>query len=99
MVKIPKAYISGKITGLDLKEAFILFSNIERELIDKEVFNPMKFTAHLPKKSSWSAYMVVCIETLIKCDEIHMLPNWKDSRGALIEHDIAKAYEMKIFYP
>lgn len=93
-----KAYISGKITGLDPKEAFTLFALKERQLIDKEVFNPMKFTSHIPAGSDWTEYMKVCIDVLITCDEIHMLPNWKDSKGAKLEHTIAQAFDIHILY-
>jgi len=95
-----KIYISGKVTGLHPNAAFITFVNKERQLQGKgEIFNPVKFCAHLPKNSSWVEYMRKCIKVLSDCDEIHMLPNWEDSKGAIVEHDLAKALGIKIIYP
>lgn len=95
-----KIYISGKITGLCPKEAAALFKAKERELMHLgDVFNPIEECAFLPKNSTWETYMRHCVKHLADCDEIHMLPNWEDSRGAIIEHDLAHTLGIKIFYP
>ena len=38
------------------------------------------------------------IKALLSCCTIFMLDNWRDSRGAKIEHQLAKDLEMKIIY-
>lgn len=38
------------------------------------------------------------LELLKRCDGIFMLPNWKDSWGAKIEHEFAQANGIPIFY-
>lgn len=40
-----------------------------------------------------------CIGLLVRCDEIHLLPNWQFSEGAQIEHKIAELLKIKIVYP
>jgi len=47
---------------------------------------------------TYEEYMKIGIAHLLTCNEIHMLPDWKDSKGAKIEHDLADALEMKIVY-
>jgi hypothetical protein len=39
--------------------------------------------------------MRVAIRQMLTCDQVAMLPGWKRSRGALIEHWIAVALGMR----
>lgn len=94
-----RIYISGQITGLDLKEAEQNFLNKERE-VEKDghtPVNPMKILKFDPKHT-WEDYMLADIKELFSCHEIIMLPNWVNSRGAKIEHDIAKHLGLQIHY-
>jgi len=43
-----------------------------------------------PPCGSWEAYMRMAIAQLVTCNEIHMLPGWKESRGAKVEYQLAK---------
>lgn len=79
-----------------------------------DVFNPAKINQHLennreynnflaimqflPKGVDWIFYMYFCIIELIKCDAIYMQKGWKRSKGAKIEHKIAKKMDMEIIY-
>jgi hypothetical protein len=90
-------YISGKISGME-EEAFILFQQAEKYLIEQgwAVINPMT----LPHKhnKSWHAYMREDLRALCSCDEIYMLNNWIDSKGAIIEHTIAMWLGIRVIY-
>ena len=92
-----RIYISGKITGIE-KEAFDLFENAEKKLSTNmvEIVNPFKLRGEHDK--TWEAYMKDCIHNLVKCDEVYMLENWKDSRGAIIEHALARVLRINIEY-
>jgi len=81
-------YISGKITGME-EEAFELFEKAEKQfrLIDVNVVNPMKLKHDHDK--SWNSYMKECIKALCDCDTIYMLTNYKESKGAIIELNLA----------
>lgn len=95
-----RIYISGKITGLDISEAVCLFDFAERELQDKfncYLINPLKAVPFDPEKT-WEEYMIRDIELLFSCDTIYMLENWKDSKGARIEHAIAIETGKTIIY-
>lgn len=79
-----KIYIAGKITGIE-NEAFKLFESAEKRLISEgyEVVNPMKLPHDHDKKHS--SYMIECLNALRTCDEIFMLTNFIDSKGAKTE--------------
>jgi len=94
-----KIYISGKITGLDYTEADSLFAAAQNKLKEMgwETVNPI----HIPtgvEEPQWDDYMVSDIRELFKCKAIYMLKNWKTSRGARIEHYIAKEIGLLIAY-
>lgn len=93
-----KVFISGKISGIE-KEAFQVFEAAEINLraAGYEPINPMKLNHDHDK--SWVSYMKVCIKALCECDGIYMLPNWKSSSGAKLEHHIAENLELKIINP
>jgi hypothetical protein len=94
-----RIYISGKITGLDI--------NIAKDIFDTACFilwnqgynpiNPMTLNHH-SHDQSWSSFMRVDIKALCECEAIYMLPNWKDSKGAILEHHIAESLGMEIIF-
>lgn len=57
-----------------------------------EPVNPTHFTffGSLLEKYSWTVSMAVCIHNLLWCSYVYMLDDWKESRGARVEHRIAK---------
>lgn len=95
-----RIYISGKITGLDLHVAESYFQLVEDRLqaLGHIPINPMKVLPYDPKHT-WKDYMIADIEALLRCDSCFMLDNWKESKGANLEHDIAKGLGLKIYYP
>jgi hypothetical protein len=92
-----KIYISGKISGIE-NEAPELFAKAETELQAKgfETVNPM--TLNHEHDKSWHSYMKEDVKALCECDEIFMLSNWIDSKGAIIEHTIAMYLGLKVRY-
>jgi hypothetical protein len=92
-----KIYISGKISGIE-SEAVELFAKAENELLLKgfEPVNPMALNHEHDK--SWHSYMKEDIKALCDCDQIFMLSNWVDSKGAIIEHAIAMYLGIKVIY-
>ena len=94
---IKTVYISGQITGLELKEAKAAFDKAEALLSEKgfKPLNPMKANPPMSAKN-WKEYMLDDIVQLFNCDGIFLLDNWQDSKGARIEHFIAKEMGMLI---
>jgi hypothetical protein len=95
-----RVYIAGKITGNN--DYAILFEEAENHLKSKGyklISNPVKVCSHLqPHIHTWEQYMITCIEELFKCKIIFMLKNWRESKGASIEHDIAKRMGLAVIY-
>lgn len=99
MKKPDKVYISGKISGMDLIKAEFIFLFYEEHLkdYDLKIVNPVRIKHDHDK--SWEMYMRVDLIHMLKsCGCIYMLPNWKKSRGARIEHYLAKELGLTIVY-
>ena len=90
-----KIYLAGKVSGLSRQEAFDKFEKTEKRLIDSgyKVVNPMRITS---SDDTWEAAMKTCIKALVDCEEIHLLPCWKESRGATIERALAISLQIPI---
>ena len=58
----------------------------------------MGFDVESPAESgscaSWEAYMRQALIQMLSCDYVSMLPGWRGSRGALIEHTLAGQLSM-----
>lgn len=68
-------------------------SNLFPEYFD--VVNPAKFPI---ENRPWLLAMVYCISRMLKCHYVFMLRDWKDSRGAKVEHWFAKLFHKSIIY-
>lgn len=92
-------YISGPITGdKNYKQHFAAAEKEILEGVDSSalVINPAEL--QLDGFPSWSDYMRLDIENLVRCHAIFMLRGWWRSRGARLERRIAKALKLKIIY-
>lgn len=92
-----RIYIAGKISGLDYIQAEQMFHEAEVRL-RHQGYTTVNPTRLCREWWSWMRCMVVCIWHLMGCDEIYMLQSWQDSRGARIEHRIARILGMNIIY-
>lgn len=91
-------YIAGKIGKQPVHLYKPKFENAEHGLLllKFKVVNPLRLPHN--HERTWKAYMREDLQALKKCDGIFMLYNWKDSRGARIEHWFAKRYNKLIIY-
>lgn len=77
-----KVYISGKITGdINYMRKFLMVADAVYES-GHTPLNP----ANLPGGMSPADYMRINFAQMDSADAIIFLPDWKDSRGALLEH-------------
>ena len=51
-----------------------------------------------PEERLWRYYMRICVGQIPLCDEMRMLPDWQNSKGAVWEHRIAKMLGLEITY-
>ena len=92
-----KIYLSGKISGLPICETIKNFESAENQLKGlATIVNPMRLKHDHDK--TWESYMKEDIKALLECDAIAMLPNYNDSKGALIELNLAKSLGLEIIY-
>ena len=65
-------YISGKITGTPKAEYEAKFLAAAGMIwgCGCTPINPMELTAHLPAGSDWEAYMEVCLQTILRTNDI-----------------------------
>lgn len=93
-----KYYISGAISSLPQTQAKAQFAEAEERLRKRgaEVVNPTKNT--LPDGATWEEHMTIDIIMLLSCQAVYMLPTWEQSKGASLEHRIAKELGMAIEY-
>ena len=97
-------YISGPISSVIKRSGYIKcyygFERVVRSMkqtrMYRTIYNPMDLCA---ARWSWLRCMIVCIYYLItRCDTVYMMYGWEDSRGATIEHKVAKRFKKKIVY-
>ena|SRR5699024_9435618 len=98
-----KVFISGKITGEPIIRCLNKFYSSRREILDLlniDMYNII-IPLHLRKISfciSHERAMYICIKELKTCTHIYMLKDWKESKGAMIEHEFAKENNIEIIY-
>lgn len=93
-----KIYIAGPITSLPLSQAEENFKKVRLMLESMGWFVTDPFLLNKNKTKSWLGYMIVDFFQLIKCDSIYMLQGWNKSKGAKIEHWVARLLRFKIIY-
>jgi hypothetical protein len=91
------AYVAGKISGLPKTAVRDKFNMITSQLKDQgyEVINPQPAYAD---DITWDEAVRGEIKKMLECDEVHMLPDWQESRGAQLERDIALRLGMEVVY-
>lgn len=102
-----KIYLAGKITGIPHEQAAIKFAKKQQELEEQgnQVMNPIECVAHRSEHfnngepiTDWATCMKMLIPILLQCDELYLLPCWNNSRGAILERDIAQRLQIHIVY-
>ena len=104
-----KTYIAGPMTGYaDLNFPAFHAKAAEQRAAGYEVINPAEINGGADElvacakmtpeqvAAHWRACMRNDITSLMTCSRIVMLPGWTASRGAMLEHHIAKALGFEI---
>jgi len=81
-------YIAGPMTGLPGNN-YPAFNAVANQLRQQgyKVENPAESSP--PACGTWEGWMRLGIEKLIRCQALVLLPGWRESRGARIEHHLA----------
>ena len=91
------AYIAGKVKGLpkgQVKDKF----NLMARLLSGMGYRVVKPDAVTDDTKIWDDVAPNDIKKMLECDEIHLLPDWQESRGAQLERDIALRLGIQIVY-
>lgn len=90
-----KIYIAGKITGDP--DYYAKFWQVESEL-EKDghiVLNP----AELPEGLSRAEYMQICFQMLFAADKVVFLPDFIESKGAMLEYSLCRYIGKEMEFP
>ena len=90
------AYIAGKITGLPKDTVNEKFNLMAMQLSGMG-YRVVKPDALTDDNRSDDAVRND-IRKMLECDEVHLLSDWQDSRGAQLERDIALRLGMQVVY-
>jgi nucleoside 2-deoxyribosyltransferase len=86
-------YIAGAISGLEPMDVMRKFEAAEQKVraAGYEPFNPYLQIGCTPEfeGATWEQLMRVCIVALMGCDGMVLCHDWQESRGAVIERNIA----------
>lgn len=92
-----KIYIAGKVTGLPHEEVAAKFAAAQQHLesLGYEVVNPIQVVND--PNCPWDLAMRKCLAAMLDCHAVHVLPCWKDSKGAKMEVEIAFRLQMPVY--
>lgn len=96
--KIARCYNAGKIGGMPYILAHKNFEQADQDItiLGWEPVNPLY--NGLPATAPWIVHMAVDLCLLASCHAVYFQRNWQDSRGARIEHRVAKFLRKRIIY-
>lgn len=102
--KAVKVFISGKITGEPIDECIFKFNEawyhingLQKEGQIIRIVNPL-WLEGIYFGISHKEAMEICLKELKTCSHIYMLKDWKESKGAKMEHQFALDNGIKIIY-
>ncbi len=89
-------YIAGRVSGLSYDEVKAKFQYAEDFLKEMGylVINPVEL---VPMTANWELAMRILLPYLSICDTLCLLPDWKESKGAVLEYELAKTLGLSVF--
>lgn len=101
-------YLSGKITDGDRTTPESIQINKDKFIKKAEELSNEGHAVFIPGENfgcvgqenswNWKQYMRPCLAIMKKADVVYMLDGWEGSRGAKVEHFLAKRKGMNVVY-
>lgn len=93
-----KIYIAGPMSNLpDLNYPTFNAMAARLRAEGHEVVNPAENPE--PPCGSWAGYMRMSVTQVATCEAVALLPGWEQSKGARLEHHIAKELQLILVVP
>lgn len=91
-----KLYLAGPMTGYPELNFPLFHAEAARlRAAGIEVINPAEINPS--PNAGWQECMRDDIAALVRCDGVALLPGWHKSRGAFLEHFVARSLDMEVF--
>lgn len=91
-----KLYIAGPMTGYaELNFPAFHAEAARLRALGFEIVNPAEINTD--PTAEWLECMRADIKQLVDCDGVALLPGWEQSRGAPIEHNLARDLGLRVF--
>jgi len=92
-----KLYIAGPMTGYaELNFPAFRAEAARLRALGFEIVNPAEI--NVDPDAGWLECMRADVKQLVDCDGIALLPGWQQSRGACIEHALARDLGLRVFH-
>lgn len=94
-----KIYISGPITGR-IRNNVDAFRDAEFKLrqMGLNPLIPHDLFDHIDTRDyDWEHYMRGCIKAMMDCELVVMLPDWAESKGAVVERKLAEDVKIPVY--
>ena len=93
-----KINIAGKVSGLPIHKVTFKFGKAQRQLekLSYDAVNPLEVVNDW--NATWQEAMSKCVNALVECDALFLLPDYEDSKGAQYELECAKELNLDIYY-
>lgn len=96
-----KIFISQPMRDKSNEEILIeradAYNLIKRTIPNAELIDTF-INDDITEKHHGVRYLAKSIDILDEADAIWMLKGWENARGCRIEHDVAKAYDIPVYY-
>jgi hypothetical protein len=90
-----KLYIAGPMSGyVDLNFPAFHAEAARLRALGFEIVNPAEID--VGPNPDWLTAMRADIRELVTCDGIALLPGWEQSRGAVVEHTLARGLGLRV---
>lgn len=96
-------YLAGPYSGYSINDVHDHIEEARRVsrklwMAGYAVVCPHMNTAYMDGEDTWGVFLEGDLEIMARCDIVVMLPGWRGSKGARVEHETAMVLRKRIWY-